>query len=75
MFTQVGTCPNCGAPVWAESPWWGITPPPVSYSCACARSQSAAPWTGPLIIVGDNTNVADPLPLGKTISVTGTMGQ
>lgn len=33
---QVGSCPRCGAPVYAESPWHGITPPPSRPSCGCA---------------------------------------
>ena len=34
-YAQVSTCPKCGAPIYAESPWWGINPPPSKYSCAC----------------------------------------
>ena len=34
-FAVVGHCPKCGAPIYSTSPWWGITPPPNSYSCAC----------------------------------------
>lgn len=35
MHAQCGSCPHCGAPIYLESPWWGITPPPPVYSCAC----------------------------------------
>jgi hypothetical protein len=35
MWTQVGSCPKCGAPIYAPSVWNGITPPPVTYTCAC----------------------------------------
>lgn len=34
-YTQVGSCPKCGAPVYCESPWWGTVPPPSTYTCAC----------------------------------------
>ena len=34
-YAQVGTCTTCGAPIYAESPWWGITPPPSQHSCGC----------------------------------------
>lgn len=37
MFTAVGNCPKCGAPIYVESPWHGITPPPTKYSCGCFR--------------------------------------
>ena len=32
---QVGSCPHCGAPIYAPSPWNGVTPPPPQYTCAC----------------------------------------
>lgn len=35
MHTIVGSCPRCGAPMWAASPLWSIYPPTVTYSCAC----------------------------------------
>ena len=34
-YATVGHCPKCGAPVYAESPWWGILPPPSKPSCNC----------------------------------------
>lgn len=34
-YTPVGHCPKCGAPVYAQSPWYGILPPPSVPSCAC----------------------------------------
>jgi len=33
--TQTGSCPKCGAPIYCESPWWGIIPPPPIYTCDC----------------------------------------
>ena len=34
-MTIVGHCPKCGAPIYTETVWHGITPPPNYYSCAC----------------------------------------
>ncbi len=34
-FVSVGHCAKCGAPIYAESPWWAITSPPSRYSCNC----------------------------------------
>lgn len=34
-YAIVGHCPKCGSPVYAESPWWGVTPPPSRPSCSC----------------------------------------
>jgi len=34
-YDIIGNCPRCGAPIYAQSPWWGITPPPSMYSCNC----------------------------------------
>lgn len=36
MQTQIGSCPHCGAPIYAEGPWLGVTPPPPIYTCSCA---------------------------------------
>jgi len=35
MQQQVGSCPICGAPIYAESPWWSILPPPSIHTCNC----------------------------------------
>lgn len=37
--TQTGSCPICGAPIYAESPWWSILPPPPIYTCSCTLKQ------------------------------------
>ena len=34
-YTPIGACPHCGAPLYAQSTWGGILPPPVMYSCTC----------------------------------------
>ena len=49
MYTIVGQCPKCGAPIYVESPWWGVTPPPNKYSCSCGIALQ------PKIIISDNT--------------------
>ena len=35
MYTQVGSCPKCGAPLYAPTLWMGIIPPPSIPSCSC----------------------------------------
>ena len=34
-YTQVGECKRCGAPIYAESPWFGVVPPRSMHSCDC----------------------------------------
>lgn len=34
-YTTVGHCPICGAPMYCQSIWHGIYPPPNMYSCNC----------------------------------------
>ena len=35
MFVVVGNCPKCGVPIYAESPWFAVVPPPSRPSCNC----------------------------------------
>jgi hypothetical protein len=42
MQNQVGVCPHCGAPIYQESPWHGITPPPSIKTCTCVPNKT---WT------------------------------
>lgn len=35
MFSIVGACPICGAPMYVPMVWHGIIPPPVTRSCGC----------------------------------------
>lgn len=45
MLTIVGNCPRCGAPIYAESPWYSVLPPPSRHSCGCfpeARVKTAS---------------------------------
>lgn len=48
-FTQAGSCPHCGAPIYVPMAWWGITPPPPQYTCSCMAGRS------PQIRVSDST--------------------
>lgn len=40
MWTQIGACPQCGAPIYVPTMWHGIYPPPPMYSCDCAGKQN-----------------------------------
>jgi len=35
MHSQVSSCPHCGAPIYTETIWHGVIPPPSIYSCSC----------------------------------------
>jgi hypothetical protein len=35
MYDIVSHCPQCGAPIYVETPWWSVTPPPPHYTCSC----------------------------------------
>lgn len=47
MFSIVGSCPKCGAPIYTAGDWLSNTPPPVTYSCAChgASASSSQVWS------------------------------
>ena len=51
-YVQVGSCPQCGAPIYQPSVWWGILPPPNTYSCNCMPRQQ--PYTNNKIYVYDD---------------------
>lgn len=34
-WTQTGSCPKCGAPIYAPTFSWSIIPPPPHYTCNC----------------------------------------
>ena len=38
MYSVVGSCPDCGAPIWVPSTGWGSFPPAPIYSCPCHTS-------------------------------------
>ncbi len=40
MYTQVGQCPKCGAPVYAPSVWGGVLPPPSHRTCGCSVEET-----------------------------------
>lgn len=35
-YVSVGSCPKCGAPIYAESPYWSTLPPTSVHTCNCA---------------------------------------
>lgn len=45
---QVGSCPRCGAPIYSESPWFSVTPPPAIKTCMC--------FPDPKIVTTNSTN-------------------
>lgn len=34
-YIQANSCPQCGAPIYVESPWWSTMPPPTHRTCPC----------------------------------------
>ena len=45
MYTQVGTCPRCGAPIYSPSVWMSILPPPSIPSCSCFPQAQTVTYT------------------------------
>jgi len=39
-WTQVGTCPKCGAPMYVPMVWHGVLPPTPRRSCGCFPPQT-----------------------------------
>ena len=39
------SCPHCGAPIFLQSPWHGVVPPPAQYTCSCIRPTQKSKWT------------------------------
>ena len=38
MYTQVGSCPKCGAPIYSYAgAWFSILPPPSYHTCNCVQ--------------------------------------
>lgn len=48
MYTQVGSCPVCGAPIYAPTEWNGVIPPPSIKTCGCAS-------TNKVVVTSDHT--------------------
>lgn len=46
MYTTVGSCPKCGAPIYSPTVWHGVTPPPVTHTCQCAPRETVITTTG-----------------------------
>jgi len=34
-YSQISSCPQCGAPIYVPTLWGGVTPPSPMYSCNC----------------------------------------
>jgi hypothetical protein len=51
-YVQVGSCPQCGAPIYQPSTWMGILPPPSTHSCNCQPRQQS--YTNNKIYVYDD---------------------
>ena len=49
MNTQVGACPQCGAPTYSPTVWDSTVPRPVQYTCICPRSTTLG--TAPITTV------------------------
>ena len=45
-WNQTGSCPKCGAPIYSESPFWSVTPPPPRYSCSCVSQRGITTTSG-----------------------------
>lgn len=46
MYTQVGSCPHCGAPIYSPAFWMGVCPPPVTHTCQCVPHPQTEVSTG-----------------------------
>ena len=53
MQVQTSSCPICGAPIYAESPYWSILPPPPIYTCGCTMDKRKTYTTSDTCKVGD----------------------
>jgi hypothetical protein len=57
---QVGTCPQCGAPIYGPGMWMSITPPPPMYTCSCRPMQTIVTTTGTNIELAGYYNFIEP---------------
>jgi hypothetical protein len=55
-MTIIGACARCGAPIYTESMWMGITPPPSYHSCTCFPA--ARGYTTTTIVIRGDTQGA-----------------
>ena len=51
-YATVGSCPRCGSPIYAESPYWSILPPPSVPSCDCFPSRGTVTTSNTTAIAG-----------------------
>lgn len=48
MWSQVGSCPQCGAPIYVPTVYHSIMPPPNHFTCNCVSR--------PVTVTTTNTN-------------------
>jgi hypothetical protein len=41
MYTKIGECPRCGAPIWTHSVSHSILPSTLIYTCMCFANDRA----------------------------------
>lgn len=63
-YVQVGSCPQCGAPIYSPSVWMSILPPPATHSCACFPQQTAT--TSHSITIGGSPRPVEVKPSDPT---------
>ena len=54
-FTAVGSCPRCGAPIYAPTAGWSVLPPPSQPSCACFPQPRTYTTNGTDVLIEDPT--------------------
>ena len=50
-YYVVGSCPKCGAPIYAPSVWHGTLPPPSHHTCGCHQQREVITTENTLNIV------------------------
>lgn len=53
MYSIIGSCPKCGAPIFTYSMWHGVTPPPPLYTCGCFPGAKQITSSGTVIVSSD----------------------
>lgn len=61
MKTQVGSCPQCGAPIYVPTAWWATTPPPNEYTCICYSRSAGVTFTTNTTGTGASTPTTEEL--------------
>jgi len=56
MYSTIGSCPKCGAPIYTYGVWNGVQPPPPLYSCNCRNTNNKS---GDYVVYTNKNNVID----------------